>query len=65
MSSQYCVLFVDQMLEIFMKRYVVAPYQLRKTFLGFLESVDMRSVEHTKTDQEFNVCNFRCNAALD
>ena len=34
-------------------------YRFHTTFLAFLESVRMRSVEQTNVDKEFEICNRR------
>ena len=41
---------------------VFATYQFHNTFLGFPESVRRHSVEHIRSDSEFNVCKFPCNS---
>ena len=40
------------MLGVLRKVYVFAPYQFRKLFPGFPESVGIRSMQHTRTASE-------------
>ena len=64
-SSRNVVFVPEEPFRASSKRHAFGPYQSNNTFLGLRESVYMRSMEHTLTDQEFYVCNFRCNLVSD
>ena len=62
-SSRNIVFVPGELSRAARKRCVFAPYQFHMTFLGFVESVRRRSVEHSRTDSKVNVCKFPCNSA--
>ena len=51
-SSQNIVFVPGELWRASKNRYVFAPYQFHMTFLGFVESVRRRSVEHIRTDSK-------------
>ena len=61
-SSQNIVFVPGELSGASSIRYVFAPYQFNNTFLAFPESVRRRSVEHIRSDSEFNVCKLPCNS---
>ena len=61
-SSQNIVFVPGELSGAPRNRDVFATYQFHNTFLGFPESVRRRSVEHIRSDSEFNVCKFPCNS---
>ena len=61
-SDQNIVFVPGELSGASRSRYVFAPYQFHNTFLGFPESVRRRSVEHIRSDSEFNVRKFPCNS---
>ena len=48
-SSQNMVFVPGELSGASRNRYVFTPYQFHNKFLGFLESVRRRSIEHTRT----------------
>ena len=51
-SSQNIVFVPGELSAASKNRYIFAPCQFHKTFLGFPESLRRRSVEHTRTDSK-------------
>ena len=62
-SSQNIVFVPGELSGASTNRYVFVPYQFDNTFLGLPENVRRRSVENTRTESKFNVCNFCCTSA--
>ena len=50
--SQNIIFVPGELQRASRNRYVFAPYQFHMTFLGFVESVRRRSVEHSRTDSK-------------
>ena len=51
-SSQNIVFVPGELWRASKNRYVFAPYQFHMTFLGFVESVRRRCMEHSRTDSK-------------